>query len=162
LHPVKVNDGFFQSLPMITTALYSPPKEIEVGNRLGVSAKRLYFSAKQFPVDMENAGDNEIFKQLKAYIVGQSSLAGNSPVVFHGSDCMSKRFVCKYTLEKNWKQKFGNAPFTRCKYSLLVKWDKYGYYICTSKPDPTYTTGEKHRLIQRKCVVGCEFHNHPI
>jgi len=165
LHPVKVERPYavlygFQSVPLITTALYSPPKVIEVGNMLGLSAERLYFSPKQFPVtDLENAGDNETFKQLKDYIVGQSLLAGNSPVVFNKTDCGSKRFVCKYTLEKNWKQKFGNAPFTRCKFSVSVKWDTYGYYIHTSKPNPTY---DEHGLINRKDVVGCEFHNHSI
>ena len=169
LHPVKVERPYepdhywvyeFQSVPLITTALYAPPKVIEVGNMLGLSAERLYFSQKQFPVtDLENAGDNETFKQLKDYIVGQSLLAGNSPVVFCKTDCGSKRFVCKYTLEKNWKQKFGNAPFTRCKFSFLVKWDTYGYYIHTSKPNPTY---DEHGLINRKDVVGCEFHNHSI
>ena len=165
LHPVKVERPYavlygFQSVPLITTALYSPPKVIEVGNMLGLSAERLYFSPKQFPVtDLENAGDNETFKQLKDYIVGQSLLAGNSPVVFNKTDCGSKRFVCKYTLEKNWKQKFGNAPFTRCKFSVSVKWDTYGYYIHTSKPNPTC---DEHDLIDRKDVVGCEFHNHSI
>ena len=151
----------FQSVPLVTTALYAAPKVIEVGNRLGLSAERLYFSPKQFPVtDLENAGDNETFKQLKDYIIEQSLLAGNSPVVYHGTDCRSKRFICKYALEKNWKEKFGNIPFTRCKFSLLVKWDKYGYYIHTSKPEPTYS-GDNY-LIERKCVVGCEFHNHPV
>jgi len=40
-----------------------------------------------------------------------------------------------------------------------VKWDTYGYYIHTSKPNPTY---DEHGLINRKDVVGCEFHNHSI
>jgi hypothetical protein len=169
LHPVKVERPYepdqyrvyeFQSVPLITTALYSPPKVIEVGNMLGLSAERLYFSPKQFPViDLENAGDNDIFKQLKDYIVGQSLLAGNSPVVFHGTHCGRKRFICKYALEKNWKQKFGNNPFARCKFSFSVKWDTYGYYIHTSKPNPTC---DEHDLIDRKDVVGCEFHNHSI
>ena len=168
LHPVKVKRPYephyrvygFQSVPLITTSLYAPPKVIEVGNKLGLSAKRLYFSPKQFPVtDLDNAGDTETFKRLKDYIVEQSLLAGNSPVVFHGTDCGSKRFVCKYTLEKNWKQKFGHAPYTRCKFSFSVKWDTYGYYIHTSKPNPTY---DEHGLIDRRYVVGCEFHNHPI
>ena len=170
LHPVRMERPYeqdqyrvyrFQSVPLVTTALYAAPKVIEVGNRLGLSAERLYFSPKQFPVtDLENAGDNETFKQLKDYIIEQSLLAGNSPVVYHGTDCRSKRFICKYALEKNWKEKFGNIPFTRCKFSLLVKWDKYGYYIHTSKPEPTYF-GDNY-LIERKCVVGCEFHNHPV
>jgi len=167
LHPVQVERPVgqykvygFESVPSVTTALYAPPEVIEVGNMLGLSAERLYFSPKQFPVtDLENAGDNEIFKQLKDYIVGQSLLAGNSPVVFHGTDFGRKRFICKYALEKNWKQKFGNTPFARCKFSFLVKWDKYGYYIHTSKPNPTY---DEHDLIDRRFVVGCEFHNHSI
>ena len=116
----------------------------------------------QFPVtDLENAGDNETFKQLKDYIVGQSLLAGNSPVILECTRPGCKRFMCKYALdnEKNWRQKFGNVPFTRCKFSFSVKWDTYGYYIHTSKPNPTY---DEHGLIDRKDVVGCEFHNHPV
>ena len=169
LHPVKVerpheSDHYrvygFQSAPSVPISLYAPPKVIEVGNKLGLSAKRLYFSPKQFPVtDLENAGDNETFKRLKDYIVEQSSLTGNSPVILECTRPGCKRFVCKYSLEKNWKQKFGNAPFTRCKFSFSVKWNTYGYYIHTSKPNHTY---DEHRLIDRRYVVGCEFHNHPI
>ena len=124
----------FQSKPLITTALYSPPKLIEVCNKLGLSGERLYFNPKQFPVtNVETAGDDETFQQLKQYIVNQSS-AQNSPV-FHGTSS-AKRFNCKHA---------------GCKFSFSVKWDQFGYYICISRPNPTYD--EVHTMIHRKCVV---------
>jgi len=153
LHPVRMemldtSEHYkvyeFQSKPLITTALYSPPKLIEVCNKLGLTGERLYFNPKQFPVtNLATAGDNDTFQQLKRYIVNQSSVAGNSPVVFHGTDHGCKRFSCKHV---------------RCKFSFLVKWDQYGYYICISRPNPSYD--EVHWIIHRKCVVGCEFHSH--
>jgi len=153
LHPVRIemlntSEHYkvyeFQSKPLITTALYSPPKLIEVCNKLGLTGERLYFNPKQFPVtNLATAGDNETFQQLKRYVVDQSSVAANSPVVFHGTDHGCKRFSCKHA---------------RCKFSFLVKWDQYGYYICISRPNPSYD--EVHSMIHRKCVVGCEFHSH--
>ena len=154
LHPVKMKKPDeskhykvydFQSKPLITTALYAPLKLIEVCNKLGLSGERLYFNPRQFPVtNVETAGDNEVLQQLKQYVVNQSSVAGNcSPVVFHGTASSAKRFNCKQA---------------GCKFSFSVKWDQYGYYICTSRPNPTYD--EVHSMIHRKCVVGCEFHSH--
>ena len=166
LHPIEMkSDGAehytvyqFQSEPNITTVLYAPPKLIDVCNELGLSGKRLYFSPLQFPVtNVETAGDNEVFQQLKDYIVEQSSKAGNSPVVFHSTQPGCKRFVCKYSLKNGWEDKFGKAPFIRCKFSFSVKWDQYGYYIHISKPNPTFSD---HSMIRRECVVGCEFHSH--
>jgi len=152
LHPVKMakldeNQEYkvyqFHSQPMVSPNLYAPPKLIEVCNELGLSGKRLYFSPKQFPVtNVENAGDNDTFQQLQQYIINQSSVVGNSPVVFQGTNPGCKRFGCKHA---------------HCKFSFLVKWDQYGYYIHISKPNPTY--GD-HSMIDRKCVVGCEFHSH--
>ena len=158
----------FKSEPIITTTLYTPPKLINVCNELGLSGKRLYFSPIQFPItNVETAGDNETFDQLKEYIVKQSSTDGNSPVVFHSTQPSCKRFVCKYTLRKEWERKFGDSPFLRCKFSFSVKWDKYGYYIHISKPNPTYGASvgcciydEDQQMIHRKNVVGCEFHSH--
>ena len=153
LHPVKMEKPDesehykvyqFQCKPLITTALYAPPKLIEVCNKLGLSGERLYFNPRQFPVtNVAIAGDNDTFQQLKQYIVNQSSVAGNSPVVFEGTNSGCKRFICKCA---------------HCKFSFSVKWDRFGYYIHTSRPNPTYT-GD-HSMIDRKCVVGCEFHNH--
>jgi len=48
----------------------------------------------------------------------------------------------------------------RGRFSLLVKWDKYGFYIHSSKPNPLYNFDGLSHIIQRKCVVGCEFHDH--
>ena len=147
--------------PFITTAIYHPPKPTQVSNTIGLNSDRLYFSPHQFPVtDVETAGDSEAFEQLKNYIIAQSYLVGDSPLVFHGTDFGCKRFICKYALKSNWKEQFGQTPFKRCKFSLVVKWDKYGFYIHSSKPKPLYNSFIS-MIIQRKCVVGCEYHNHP-
>jgi len=176
LHSVEIKkpEHFVHSElePILTTSLYAPPKLIDVCNEIGLSGNRLYFSPKQFPVtNLKDAGDNETFKQLKQYIVKQSSANGNSPVVLHGTDSNghnpSTRFICKYAIPRNWKNKFGkDTPFRRCKFTFLVKWDEYGYYIHTSKPNPSCgkqvgcVMYDKDNNIFRQHVVGCEFHNH--
>jgi len=157
--------------PNITTELYAPPIPTQISNTIGLTGNRLYFSPHQFPVtDVDTAGDSEAFQQLKDYIKHQSSLVGDSPLVFHGTDSGSKRFICKYALKSHWKEQFGSeTPFKRCAFAIVVKWDKYGFYINSSKPNPLYNrvttksgcrTKVEH-IIQRKCVIGCEFHCHP-
>ena len=153
--------------PNITTELYSPPIPTQISNTIGLTGDRLYFSPHQFPVtDVDTAGDSEAFQQLKAYIKHQSSVVGDSPLVFHGTESGGKRFICKYALKSHWKDRFGpQTPFKRCAFAIVVKWDKYGFYINSSKPNHLHNrvpgkTDDKH-IIQRKCVVGCEFHCHP-
>ena len=149
--------------------LYAPPVPTQISNTIGLTGERLYFSPHQFPVtDVNTAGDSEAFQQLKDYITSQSSLVGDSPLIFHGTDLGSKRFICKYALKSNWKERFGlETPFKRCSFALVVKWDKYGFYINSSKPKPLHNKvkyaryGNSMDMIQRKCVVGCEFHCHP-
>ena len=116
---------------------------------------------RQFPMtDVDTAGNSEAFKQLKDYIKHQSSTVGDSPWIFHGTDDSGgKRFVCKYAYKSYWKGQSG-GPYQGCRFSLLVKWDKYGFYIHSSKPNPLYNFDGPSRIIQRKCVVGCEFHDH--
>ena len=152
--------------PNITTKLYAPPIPTQISNTIGLRGDRLYFSPHQFPVtDVDTAGDSEAFQQLKDYIKHQSSLVGDSPLVFHGTESGGKRFICKYALKSNWKEQFG--PFKRCTFAIVVKWDKYGFYINSSKPKPLHNRvkygryGDSMDIIQRKCVVGCEFHCHP-
>jgi len=152
--------------PNITTKLYAPPISTQISNTIGLTGDRLYFSPHQFPVtDVDTAGDSEAFQQLKDYIKHQSSLVGDSPLVFHGTESGGKRFICKYALKSNWKEQFG--PFKRCTFAIVVKWDKYGFYINSSKPKPLHNRvkygryGDSMDIIQRKCVVGCEFHCHP-
>ena len=152
--------------PNITTKLYAPPIPTQISNTIGLTGDRLYFSPHQFPVtDVDTAGDSEAFQQLKDYIKHQSSLVGDSPLVFHGTESGGKRFICKYALKSNWKEQFG--PFKRCTFAIVVKWDKYGFYINSSKPKPLHNRvkygryGGSMDIIQRKCVVGCEFHCHP-
>ena len=155
--------------PNITTELYAPPIPTQISNTIGLTGDRLYFSPHQFPVtDVDTAGDSEAFQQLKDYIKYQSSLVGDSPLVFHGTESGGKRFICKYALKYNWKDRFGpQTPFKRCAFAIVVKWDKYGFYINSSKPNhlhnrvPGKTQLDDEHIIQRKCVVGCEFHCHP-
>jgi len=147
--------------PNITTGLYAPPIPTQISNTIGLTGDRLYFSPHQFPVtDVDTAGDSEAFQQLKDYINNQSSLVGDSPLVFHGTESGGKRFICKYALKYNWEKKFGpQTPFKRCAFAIVVKWDKYGFYINSSRPNHLHS--RVPRIIQRKCVVGCEFHCHP-
>ena len=155
--------------PNITAELYAPPIPTQISNTIGLTNNRLYFSPHQFPVtDVNTAGDSEAFQQLKDYITYQSSLVGDSPLIFHGTDLGSKRFICKYALKSNWKERFGlETPFKRCSFAIVVKWDKFGFYINSSKPKPLHNKvkygryGNSMDMIQRKCVVGCEFHCHP-
>ena len=157
--------------PNITTELYAPPIPTQISNTIGLTGNRLYFSPRQFPVtNVDTAGDSEAFEQLKYYIKHQSSLVGDSPLVFHGTDSGSKRFICKYALKSHWKEQFGaQTPFKRCAFAIVVKWDKYGFYINSSNPNPlhnrvTTKSGCRTKLediIQRKCVIGCECHCHP-
>jgi len=155
--------------PNITAELYAPPIPTQISNTIGLTGDRLYFSPHQFPVtDVDTAGDSEAFQQLKDYITYQSSLVGDSPLIFHGTDLGSKRFICKYALKSNWKERFGlETPFKRCSFAIVVKWDKFGFYINSSKPKPLHNKvkygryGNSMDMIQRKCVVGCEFHCHP-
>ena len=149
--------------PNITTGLYAPPIPTQISNTIGLTGDRLYFSPHQFPVtDVDTAGDSEAFQQLKDYINNQSSLVGDSPLVFHGTESGGKRFICKYALKYNWEKKFGpQTPFKRCAFAIVVKWDKYGFYINSSRPNHLHSRVPSHHIIQRKCVVGCEFHCHP-
>lgn len=165
---LAVNNVEMQSdwTPIITTDLYAPPKPTQISNTIGLIGNRLYFSPHQFPVtDVDTAGDSEAFQQLKDYIINQSSLVGDSPLIFHGTESGGKRFICKYALKYNWEKKFGpQTPFKRCSFALVVKWDKYGFYINSSKPNPLYNRApgsDNKTIILRKYVVGCEFHNHP-
>ena len=122
--------------PNITAELYAPPIPTQISNTIGLTNNRLYFSPHQFPVtDVNTAGDSEAFQQLKDYITYQSSLVGDSPLIFHGTDLGSKRFICKYALKSNWKERFGlETPFKRCSFAIVVKWDKFGFISTHQNP----------------------------
>ena len=150
----------------LSSKLYGPAVPTQISNTIGLMQHRLYFSPHQFPVtDVDTVGDSEAFQLLKDYIKEQSSLVRDSPLIFHGTDSDGKRFICKYANKSNWKRRFGpQVPFKRCQFSLLVKWDKYGFYIHSSRPNSVFNTvkseSKTYQIIHRKCVIGCEFHNH--
>ena len=121
--------------PEIGMLLGAPPKEMDISNILcEIKDERFYFSPLQFPtpVDLEEAGKCASFQALNAYIEYASEKEG-SPVICCGGRPGSKRFVCKHSEE--------------CRYSFLVKWDMYGYYI-------------HHYNHASDKFVGDECHNH--
>ena len=120
--------------PEIGMLLGAPPKLVYICDHIGTNKyDRFYFSPTQFPTpnDLTSAGTGDVFESLKSYIE-YASEKGGSPVV-----CMSykpgcKKFTCKHS--KN------------CKFSFLVKWDVYGYYV--------------HLYNAKSGYIGCEYHNH--
>jgi len=116
---------------------YSPPKMVYICDHIGKDKEQFlvfYFSPIQFPTpaDLTHAGTGAVFESLKSYIE-YASEKGGSPVVCRSYKPGCKKFVCKHS--KN------------CKFSFLVKWDMFGYYIPLMNKE-------------RTVYIGCEFHNH--
>jgi hypothetical protein len=109
---------------------YCPPKLVYICDYIGKTGDRFYFSPIQFPTpaDLSCAGTGLVFESLKSYIE-YASEKGGSPVVCRSYKPGCKKFVCKHS--KN------------CKFSFLVKWDMFGYYITLHND-----------------TSGCEIHNH--
>ena len=120
--------------PEIGMLLGAPPKLVYICDHIRKNKyDRFYFSPVQFPTpnDLTGAGTGDVFKSLKSYIE-YASEKGGSPVVCSSYKPGCKKFVCKHS--KN------------CKFSFLVKWDVYGYYIHLHNGISGY--------------IGCEYHNH--
>ena len=118
--------------------LYSPPKPVYICDHIGKDKEqKFYFSPIQFPTpnDLTLAGTGDVFESLKSYIE-YASEKGGSPVVCRSYKPGCKKFVCKHSKS--------------CKFSFLVKWDMFGYYIHLYNYDIGCVKG----------YIGCGIHNH--
>ena len=124
--------------PIITIALFSTAKRVDVCNYLGEKKNvRLYFCPKQFPVpfDFDEAWDTISFQRLR-WFIGYSSMQGDSPVGYNGKRKGKAMFRCMHYKEGK-----------RCPFAFIVKVDQYGYFI---------------DIYNDECgtFIGCEFHEH--
>ena len=120
--------------PEIGMLLGAPPKLVYICDHIGTNKyDRFYFSPTQFPTpnDLTSAGTGDVFESLKSYIE-YASEKGGSPVVCRSYKPGCKKFTCKHSND--------------CKFSFLVKWDVYGYYI--------------HLYNAKSGFIGCKYHNH--
>ena len=118
--------------------LYFPPKPMHICDHIGKDKEqKFYFSPIQFPTpnDLTLAGTGDVFESLKSYIE-YASEKGGSPVVCRSYKPGCKKFVCKHSKS--------------CKFSFLVKWDMFGYYIHLYNYDFGCAKG----------YIGCGIHNH--
>jgi hypothetical protein len=128
-------------VPIITLDLFATAKRVDICDYLWSKKDiRLYFCPKQFPapLDKDKAWEVDSFKRLR-WFIRQSSIQGDSPVVYNGSNKSNTtaRFRCTQC-------KGGNE---RCPFSFIVRADQYGYYIY-------------HYNHEEDTYVGWRYHEH--